>query len=235
MALTHLQHQDKNRYYLFACFRRAMRKRGVTEQLFIELYKKRLGKDCCSKCAAVLIKQGKLTAADSTIPQDFQLIIDRVTAGTQMLKKEYIARTIDYAKRMFKAMEERSTWSLIQWYDYEGIEHVNGEPDGKEYHKKRLYNMRDQIRDEKNIVSRGYKAHEKSEIELANRHYSNSVCKLSERIMEKSLDINKMQVTTGRVGVNIDTVITDGTNTVNAFTIIAEGPIVRPHYRYLVH
>lgn len=235
MALTHLQHPDKKRYYLFACFRRAMRSRGLPESVFIDLYKKKVGKDMCSKCADVLIKQGKLTAADSTVPQNFQLVIDRVTAGTQVLKEEYIIRTIEYAKRMFKGMEERKKWSIIQWYDYAGLKHVDGQLARDEYSKKDLHNMKAQRYGEETIVSKGYEAFEKSEIDRANRHYQNSVWKLSERIMEKSLDINKMQVTTGRVGVNIDTTITDGVSTVNAFTIIAEGPIVRPHYRYLVH
>jgi hypothetical protein len=34
--------------------------------------------------------------------------------------------------------------------------------------------------------------------------------------------------------VNIDMTLTDGEKTVKAFTIIAEGQIQRPHYRYLV-
>lgn len=36
------------------------------------------------------------------------------------------------------------------------------------------------------------------------------------------------------LGVNIETTITDGVKKVRAFTIVAEGEIQRPHYRYLI-
>ena len=36
------------------------------------------------------------------------------------------------------------------------------------------------------------------------------------------------------IGVNIESIITDGTKTVRAWTIVAEGEIQRPHYRYLI-
>ena len=84
------------------------------------------------------------------------------------------------------------------------------------------------------IVDGGYEKFLQSELDNAQRHYEDSVLKLALRITAKAFDINKMKVTTGRVGMNIETTITDGTETIEAWTIIAEGEINRPHYRYLV-
>ncbi|MFW6219974.1 MAG: hypothetical protein ACOC33_03965 [bacterium] len=71
-------------------------------------------------------------------------------------------------------------------------------------------------------------------IKSAEKHYENSIAKLADRIEKKELNIDKLKVETSHVGVNIDTVLTDGEKTVRAWTIIASGPIQKPHYRYLI-
>jgi hypothetical protein len=43
-----------------------------------------------------------------------------------------------------------------------------------------------------------------------------------------------MKIISGTVGVNINITLTDGDKTVRAYTIVAEGEIQKPHYRYLV-
>ena len=68
----------------------------------------------------------------------------------------------------------------------------------------------------------------------AEDHYQSSIIKLAYRIVAKGLDINNLQFTNSHVGINIDTIITDGVNQVKAQTICAWGEIQRPHYRYLV-
>jgi hypothetical protein len=72
------------------------------------------------------------------------------------------------------------------------------------------------------------------ELKKAELHYESSLLKLAYKIELKKIDIHNMSVVTGHVGVNIDMTLTDGEKTVKAFTIIAEGQIQRPHYRYLV-
>jgi len=52
--------------------------------------------------------------------------------------------------------------------------------------------------------------------------------------MKKNLDWTNIKIENGSVGVNINITITDGEQTVRAWTIIAEGEIQRPHYRYLI-
>jgi hypothetical protein len=65
-------------------------------------------------------------------------------------------------------------------------------------------------------------------------HYENSIVKLAYRIEKKGLNLDKITVKTSHIGVNINTWITDGEQTVHAYTIIASGEIQRPHYRYLI-
>jgi hypothetical protein len=50
----------------------------------------------------------------------------------------------------------------------------------------------------------------------------------------KGIDINNMKVVSGYVGVNVEMTISDGDKYVKAWTIVAEGTVQRPHYRYLV-
>lgn len=71
-------------------------------------------------------------------------------------------------------------------------------------------------------------------IENAEIHYLSSIEKLAYRIQAKQLNENNLCVKTSHIGVNIDTIITDGVKTVRAFTIIASGDIQKPHYRYLI-
>lgn len=68
----------------------------------------------------------------------------------------------------------------------------------------------------------------------AESHYENSIEKLAERIDKKKLNISNLKVSTSHIGVNINTTLTDGIKTVRAFTIIASGPVQKPHYRYLI-
>ena len=71
-------------------------------------------------------------------------------------------------------------------------------------------------------------------IKQAEEHYHNSIEKLAARIEKKGLNIDNLQLSTSYLDPNISTKITDGKKTVNAWTIIASGPIQRPHYRYLI-
>jgi len=71
-------------------------------------------------------------------------------------------------------------------------------------------------------------------IDGACEHYRGSLVKLAIRAIGKGLNQDKCSVKYGRVDVNITCTITDGTQKVNAFTVMASGPIQCPHYRFLV-
>ena len=69
----------------------------------------------------------------------------------------------------------------------------------------------------------------------AERHYANSIEKLAERLNQKGIkDDTEMIIKSGYVGVNFEITIEHNGLITKAWTIIAEGPIQRPHYRYLV-
>jgi hypothetical protein len=71
-------------------------------------------------------------------------------------------------------------------------------------------------------------------IKDANEHYTGSIEKLAYRLSNKGMLINRVEVKNGRIGINLDMTFTDGDTVVKAWTIIAEGPVQRPHYRYLI-
>ena len=72
------------------------------------------------------------------------------------------------------------------------------------------------------------------EVKFAKEHYEMSIIKLANRIEKKDMNQNKIKTTSSHVGVNFETILTDGEKTVRAWTIIASGPVQCPHYRYLV-
>lgn len=98
--------------------------------------------------------------------------------------------------------------------------------------KSREYSrMKDEVR---KLTLVGIEKYVESETKKAELHYESSIKKLTFRIEKKGLKIDNLKVLTSNIGVNINITLTDGEKTVKAFTIIAEGLIQRPHYRYLI-
>jgi hypothetical protein len=65
-------------------------------------------------------------------------------------------------------------------------------------------------------------------------HYISSLQKLATRLGAMDFQWDNLKVGTAKIDQNITTTISDGTKTVKAWTIIAQGDIQRPHYRYLI-
>ena len=76
--------------------------------------------------------------------------------------------------------------------------------------------------------------HVEKMVKNAIEHYESSIEKLAARIEKKGLNQNNLTTVTSHIGVNIETTLTDGEKMVRAYTIIAEGQVQRPHYRYLI-
>ncbi len=72
------------------------------------------------------------------------------------------------------------------------------------------------------------------QVKKAETHYQNSIEKLAFRVEKKGLNIDRIEMKSSFLDPNMSTTITDGENTIRAFTIIASGPVQKPHYRYLV-
>jgi hypothetical protein len=67
----------------------------------------------------------------------------------------------------------------------------------------------------------------------AEAHYESSLIKLAARLTAKGVE-GDMEITSGWVGQNFEVNIKHSKGVTRAWTIVAEGPIVRAHYRYLV-
>ncbi len=162
---------------------------------------------------------------------------------TQTLKEQYIEKTKEWANNSFNAHIKRTTWSEVDWCKYFGLEprpvnvgtsmeflsfpkNFYNTKNSKTYHNMRTESFR--------VKGLGLEEYTKREVKKAEIHYENSIIKLTERIMKKGLNEENLKVVTSHIGININTTISDGDKTVKAWTIIAEGEIQKPHYRYLV-
>lgn len=163
-------------------------------------------------------------------------------AQTAEFKAAFIAKTQEYAEREFTRIEKIAKWNVSEYCSYFGITPRIVNQYGKEYtlfplsfynskDAKTHYNME---RNAKSQVRKGREAFIANEIQNAETHYIQSIEKLAFRVESKELNTESIQVTSGFQGVNFECTITDGAKKVRAFTIIAEGEIVRPHYRYLI-
>ena len=170
-------------------------------------------------------------------------LINILTKETETLKVQYIVKTKEWARDQFDSIMEKSNWTNLQWCNYFGLTqeiYNEGRPSEFKSFPKGFYNskqsreysnLKDKLR---KIIQIGVEEFMLGEEKKAILHYEGSIVKLANRIEKKDLNIDKLVVKTSHIGVNINTTLTDGEKTVNAFTIIASGEIQKPHYRYLV-
>lgn len=177
-----------------------------------------------------------------------QKLINVLRTETQSLKQQYIQFTKEYATKKFAWAAKIWAMNIIQLYDHFEIPYTMVDSgfktkDGAAMRpqiadtrdaKLRRKQMDATVREARDIHSKGYDIFEANEVKFAERHYEDSLKKLAMRIEKKQLNLEKLQVTSGHVGVNFHTVLTDTEQSVKAFTVIASGPVQRPHYRYLV-
>jgi hypothetical protein len=173
-------------------------------------------------------------------------LITDLTHKTQGLRHAYITKVKEYTKEAFEYAVKRTKWTEKEWFNEYKIEYVEKpslykpgtlviEPLSKEYNGKRYYKMRSEQRNVKDIVAAGYQKLEDKEVMFAERHYADSVEKLAQRLHDKGLtEGQSFEITSGWVGVNFNIIIKHGDEVTKAWTIVASGPIQRPHYRYLV-
>lgn len=151
-------------------------------------------------------------------------LINILKKETESLRVQYIKLTEEWAKEYFSKLK---TVKEVDFVNLRGWKNRSGAME----HTKASFAAWQNIR---RIIDKGETNFVKTSITDAEIHYTNSIEKLADRINKKGLDIANLKVKTSHVGVNIETVLTDGKKTVKAFTIIASGEIQRPHYRYLI-
>jgi len=162
---------------------------------------------------------------------------------TSSLKTQYVEMTRLWATGYYDSIMLRSTWKESQWCKFLGIPtetknagtSVEFEGFPKGFFNTRSARTYDSCKIEIRVLDKvgrlNWIAYRQREAE---QHYEDSIIKLADRISKKGMDENLLTVVTSHVGVNIETTLTDGTQTVRAFTIVAAGPVQRPHYRYLI-
>ena len=149
-------------------------------------------------------------------------LISALKENSQDLLVTYLERTEAWAKeQVIRNIAKQKAFG--SWY-----RNNNWETDKADYYKleKFIYTTPSWHFDESEFLTRS--------LEKAKAHFENSIVKLAYRIVAKGLDINNLQFKNSRVGINIDTIISDGEKQVKAQTICAWGEIQRPHYRYLI-
>ena len=143
----------------------------------------------------------------------------KLTKETENFKNDYLIKTKAWAEsQLVRNIERQNKFYNSCKADYSNV---------REYYKEQkfVYNSPTYYFREE-FVPRSVKK--------AREHYEESIKKLVARIMTKQLNIESIKTSTAYLDPNLSITITDGEKTVRAFTIIASGPVQRPHYRYLV-
>jgi hypothetical protein len=175
-----------------------------------------------------------------------------LTEKTKDLHDTYIDRSKVYAKNHFAHAQKEFNRPMTEWYDRFGVKYEYKpktyycserpavpemvlQPAAGEYNKKGYYKMTEVRNKLHTLVNKiGLEKFMEEEVKHAERHYSDSIIKLASRLREKGVTLEDMTIKSGRIGMNFEIVIDCNGVITKAWTIIAEGPIQRPHYRYLV-
>lgn len=172
-----------------------------------------------------------------------ETLVELLKKETESLKAQYLAKTEDWAKKYYAVCDSRKRWFEVEWCKFlvvtpELVNKTTAHPFlsyPKGFHNTAKARELDRHQNEvRRVVGMGLEKYLAKELKYAELHYENSILKLAARIEKKGLDTTQLKTVTSHIGVNIETVLTDGKKVVKAFTIIAEGEIQRPHYRYLI-
>lgn len=200
------------------------------ERMSIELFLERLGGNQIHYTKLPRLEEAlsKVATSESDAYKNMILDLKNQTTG---LKEAYIAKTKSYRENQFDFMVKKyGQYTYEDWLaKFPAISKWNGSRETTTVSKEG-----NQLRAEVSAMKReGKEKYVKSYMKLAEMHYNQSLEKLGYKITEAGFDTNKVKLSSSSVGVNFSTEVTDGTKYMRAYTIIAEGPIKAPHYRYL--
>ena len=148
-------------------------------------------------------------------------LIEILKNETESLRIQYLEMTQNWAKNNFAKMQESKFLYTL-----------NGKYFTNCFGKTKAEDA--MINRTASILNKGIEIYLSELKKDAENHYETSILKLATRIEKKGLNVENLKILTSHIGVNIETTLTDGIKNVKAFTIIAEGIIQRPHYRYLI-
>jgi len=158
-------------------------------------------------------------------------IIEDLRVATQELKADYIQKTKETSARIHANAKQNLIIAEAQYdslYNELKATGVRGF-----YYNSNLVDLGRTVNKYRAIATASYEAFLATELKHAEMHYETSLVKLATRLMQKGI-VGNYTVKSGYVGVNFEVTISSELGTVRAWTIIAFGDIVRPHYRYLI-
>lgn len=168
---------------------------------------------------------------------------ENLIEATQELKVNFLNQTVIWASAEFERQMKMASWKEVDWCVYFGLvpEKKNagshneflGMPRGF-YNTMQSREYYNKCKNAKSIMRAGKEVFVQKAEKNAIEHYNTSIDKLILRLISKGVVEGKAEIKSGWVGTNLELVVTVGEITVKAWTIIAEGEIQRPHYRYLV-
>lgn len=174
-------------------------------------------------------------------------LLETLTQNTQDLKKEYLEQTEKWASEEFDRLIQVLKWNEARWCKYFNLTpRKANEGTSMEFlaMPSNFYNTKDarKMDSMKTQAARmkrmGKDEFIKKQKMLAELHYQDSLLKLVDRLAKKGVSDKNVKgdlsIKKARIGINIELFISIGDITAKAWTIVASGPIQRPHYRYLV-
>lgn len=193
-----------------------------SERMTIKEFTDRLDADRIMYNKLPKLEEATQKTATSESESYKSMILD-LKRQTTDLKDAYIAKTKAYREGEFdRSINKYGKYIYEDW--------VAKFPGGRYGISKEGESLRKKISDMK---FQGKDKYVRSYMKLAEMHYNSSLEKLGRKITEAGFDTTKVRLSSSSVGVNFSTEVTDGNKYMRAYTIIAEGPINAPHYRYL--
>lgn len=166
-----------------------------------------------------------------------QTLRQKLESNTQELLQEYLEKTRIWSENKFKVAVEHENWTYQQWVDAYPVPQRNFiNSAGERIITYTLSRPGDSKRMEYSSIRRwGLERFTLINEASAEEHYNNSLDKLAFRLEEKGVTGTDFEVEHQRLGVNFEIVIrhSDGKVT-KAWTIVASGEIIKPHYRFLI-
>lgn len=170
---------------------------------------------------------------------DVSKIVDAIRSKTVDVKEQYIQLCDEYALRTHASavarLEQPKVKEPARPEGYYGTHSqyvaYTTTPEYKAYEADRAQRDKAYAIASKELVK--YRAEEKAHGLAC---YESATVKLADRVHKMGMSLATMSLERGKVdhAGNLAVTITDGDQKLTAWTIVAQGPIVRPHYRYLI-
>jgi hypothetical protein len=179
---------------------------------------------------------------DFKTTENSSVLESKLLENTVEFKIDFLERTKKYCENYFIFLTNKINKTLQERYLEYDIEFnpINDQLlRSDENYSKYIKYKNDYIK-YKNLFDLGIEKYTSIELSKSELHYINSINKLAFKLYEKGIIGTDFTIHSGKVNHNFECIIhhnkIDGkyTKITKAWTIIAEGPIQSPHYRYLI-